>query len=504
MPQSPSGAPTCAYALRHAARRLCLVASLLVAACGGGGDMPGEPSSDEPQEASKAPHADQKVTSVPAPAGGIPGVRITADNSYTVFVNGVRLGGHHNWRVSNAYPIALKPGDVVAVEAVDHGIKAGLIAEVTVGGAIFGTGSGWKVSSIGGAGWNTQRFDDSQWAPATEYGSVDAFPWGLSAPLGSPVSGISTTSAARWIWTSDNAFAGKITPRAFFRFVVPAGSQLPNAWSNPAAWGGTVPPKGSAVIIPANTAITLDQDVEVSSLTVAGTLRCANTDLKLSARYILVTGRLACGTPQRPFLNKFAITLTGQAVNENIEGMGSKFLATTRGGAIDLIGQPRAANWTQLSRTAEAGATTIQLRVAPGWVVGDQIVIAGTSRDMNEAEVRNITAVSGSQITLDKPLRFRHFGETESYGNGTRTWTLDSAAEVGLLTHNIVIQGDEASAATRFGGHTMFMAGSPVRMSNVTLKRMGQAGRLGRYPFHWHLAGDASGQYIVSSSIVES
>ncbi|MES2890144.1 MAG: G8 domain-containing protein [Pseudomonadota bacterium] len=472
-----------------------LALAVLVAACGGG-----DPVASEEAEAEETDGGDQLLASKAAPPGAIPGVRIAADNRYTLYVNGAQVGAGTDWTVSSAFPVALRPGDVVAVDATDLGYKGGLIAEVTAGGVVYGSDATWKVSTTAPAGWNNRGFVDAGWGAATDYGAVNAQPWGSVRA----VAGLPTTSIAHWIWTSTNATGARPTPRAYFRFVVPRTPTVARGWSNPATWGGTVPPAGATVVVPANTTVLLDQDINLAGLTVAGTLRCARKDLKVNARYILVTGRLECGTAIAPFLHKLTVTLTGNSTTENIGDMGSKFLGAMNGGAIDLFGKPNAVTWTQLATTATAGATQVTVRASPGWAVGDQIVIASTTRDMNQAEVRTITAISGATLTLNQALAHRHQGPTESYGNGTRTWVLDEGAEVGLLTHNIVVQGDADSATTQFGGHTMFMADSPVHMSNVMLHRMGQAGRVGRYPFHWHLAGDASGQYIVSSSIVNS
>lgn len=50
----------------------------------------------------------------------------------------------------------------------------------------------------------------------------------------------------------------------------------------------------------------------------------------------------------------------------------------------------------------------------------------------------------------------------------------------------------------------MAMMGSIMRVSGVELYRMGQRNLLARYPIHWHLMGNAAGQYIKHSSIHES
>jgi len=47
----------------------------------------------------------------------------------------------------------------------------------------------------------------------------------------------------------------------------------------------------------------------------------------------------------------------------------------------------------------------------------------------------------------------------------------------------------------------MAVAGARMYVSGVELNRMGQYMQLGRYPIHWHMMGNAEGQYIVNSSI---
>ena len=85
----------------------------------------------------------------------------------------------------------------------------------------------------------------------------------------------------------------------------------------------------------------------------------------------------------------------------------------------------------------------------------------------------------------------------------SRGATLVECAEVGLLTRNITIQGGPSSELSGQGGHAMFMAGSSVHLDGVTFNRMGQLGRLARYPVHWHHAGNADGS-IRNSAITHS
>ena len=308
------------------------------------------------------------------------------------------------------------------------------------------------------------------------------------------------------------------------------------AWSNPATWGGTVPATGAHVHIPSTLAVTLDVDpAPLGSIMVEGTLRVAARNTQVRAGWILVTGssgRLEIGTESTPFANTFDLTLDGQVTvldgNGQVRtvsnptgignqvrvqpveyhvmdmGMGGRFLGAADGGTIDIHGSSASKrSWTSLSGDVAAGATTITLAdAATGWQIGDRIVIAPSGYDPYEAEDVTITAISGAQVTVTPALRFPHFGRQQTY-NG-RTW--DTRAEVGLLSRNIRIRGANDAAATTYklGGHCMFMQNTTVRIRGVELERMGQSGRQGRYPLHWHLAGDGSGEYVRDNSIHRS
>src|SRR5688500_6704429 len=103
-----------------------------------------------------------------------------------------------------------------------------------------------------------------------------------------------------------------------------------------------------------------------------------------------------------------------------------------------------------------------------------------------------MSAIRCNNITLDKKLDYMHFGKI--------TFDVDERGEVGLLTRNIKIQASEDAAQSYFGGHIMAMPSSKMFVSGVELNRMGQHMTLARYPIHWHLVGDAKGQYIKNAS----
>jgi cell migration-inducing and hyaluronan-binding protein len=87
-----------------------------------------------------------------------------------------------------------------------------------------------------------------------------------------------------------------------------------------------------------------------------------------------------------------------------------------------------------------------------------------------------------------------HFGQI--------TFDVDERGEVGLLTRNIRLQASADAAEPPFyGGHVMAMGASKMFVEGVEFQRMGQNLTLARYPIHWHLVGDAKGQYIRNAAI---
>ncbi|MEB0136532.1 G8 domain-containing protein [Actimicrobium sp. CCC2.4] len=286
----------------------------------------------------------------------------------------------------------------------------------------------------------------------------------------------------------------------------PSSTTVNNDWSNPATWGGTVPSANTAVEIPAGKTVVLDTKVKVKSLMVKGTLVCGGTDIAIEADWAMVVGaqsKLSCGTKAQPYMGKFDMTLSGPQTDD-IMGMGARVLGAMDGGTVEMFGEPRA-GWTKLNATALKGSTTLTLADSPkNWRAGMDIVIGSSSEDPHEAEVRRILSISGTSITLNAALTYDHFGLQQSYNNGSKTFTADTRAAVGLLSRNITLRGGGDSQATQFGAHMMTMAGAKAYVSDIGFNRVGQKSRLGRYPFHWHLAGDVRGQFISNSSIWES
>ena len=271
-------------------------------------------------------------------------------------------------------------------------------------------------------------------------------------------------------------------------------------WSDPATWPNRkVPVAGDKVTIDAGKEVVLDVNTPpLNGLTINGKLSFANNkDVELTTEWIMLHGELEIGTEKAPHTRKATITLTDNVKGEDISGVGGTTDRVDRGimlmgGTLNLHGD-RTNSWTKLSSTANAGATSIQVLNAAGWRVGDEIVLASTDFDPRQAERRNIAAISGNTITLDKKLDYMHFGKI--------TFDVDERGEVGLLTRNIKLQASADAEQSFYGGHVMAMVGSKMFVEGVEFNRMGQNMTLARYPIHWHLIGDAQGQYIKNASL---
>ncbi|NWZ50095.1 TMEM2 hyaluronidase, partial [Haliaeetus albicilla] len=130
------------------------------------------------------------------------------------------------------------------------------------------------------------------------------------------------------------------------------------------------------------------------------------------------------------------------------------------------------------------------------WLPGDRIVVASTDYSMHQAEEFNLLPCpecKSNQVKIDGSPLYLHIGEVID--------GIDMRAEVGLLTRNILIQGEMEDSCygqnqcqffsfDTFGGHIKILRNfSSVHMSGVELKNMGQQ-ILGSYPVHFHLAED--------------
>ncbi len=103
-------------------------------------------------------------------------------------------------------------------------------------------------------------------------------------------------------------------------------------------------------------------------------------------------------------------------------------------------------------------------------------------------------------------VRFRD-GNWEAHQSETGNWRVFTPVSSDRLLAEVELNRDNEAGlpSNGIGGHIMIMnTAGQTTMDGAQLDQLGQAGRLGRYPFHWHFGGDKSGDILRNSSITNS
>lgn len=364
-------------------------------------------------------------------------------------------------------------------------------------------------------------------------------------------------------WYTDNGGTFETVPSASIGPVIAVQTGVTSAiqngaWHDALTWSNGVPDATKRAIITSGRTVTLSGINHVAEQIVvhgvldveetAGVTRTLTTDwMHVNSGGVFQIGTEANRYDQGEFIMN--LIGTDQTADYTIEtAMGSMqitdndgFLMAAMNGRLQFFGEEKL-SFTKLSQTANAGTnqivveniiernfdgtTSVASDGALNWEVGDQIVIASSSRDYDDEEVRTITAITDlgngtSRLTLNASLSNRHYGVIETYDNGNRS--IDMRAEVALLNRNVKVQGlasqdTDSSFGNRawfnsgntgnnrgVGGHIMVMGtAGQISVEGIQLDLLGQTGTLGRYPIHWHIAGDRSGDILRGVSITNS
>jgi putative heme-binding domain-containing protein len=112
-------------------------------------------------------------------------IEMTCDSKYTLFVNGVRVGGGQDWNTLDLYnisPYLINGSNVIAVEGLTDSVgAAGMVARVTfkdsAGNATAShSNSTWKTNTRRQAGWQQPGFNDRRWVRAKSIGKFGTTP----------------------------------------------------------------------------------------------------------------------------------------------------------------------------------------------------------------------------------------------------------------------------------------------------------------------------------------
>jgi hypothetical protein len=282
-------------------------------------------------------------------------------------------------------------------------------------------------------------------------------------------------------------------------------------WSDPATWPAGAPGRADAVTVAEGRTLVIDEDIDVGSLAVHGSVIVARRDARIRAGWILVTGRGAfvAGSAEQPFKQRLTITLAADSATAHPQ-LGSKFLAATNGGSIDLHGEART-SWVPLGFSTAPGYDSVRLDEPVDWRRGEPVAVAsGADHSVIEERLIDEVATDCLSIKLAAPLTHRHHGRQAA----VRHVLPGSLAKAVLLTRNVVVEGCEASERDSVGAYCLIAGGpgeiagtvrrSVGRFSGVEFRRMGQFNRPGRYPLYWQGNGEATESSVVGCLVHQS
>ena len=117
------------------------------------------------------------------------------------------------------------------------------------------------------------------------------------------------------------------------------------------------------------------------------------------AGYIIIReGNLEIGTEEHPYTSNLEIILHGEKKDPQLPLFGNKVIGLWEG-RLDIHGRPRTHTWVDLAKTARISETKLTLNVKAtdiDWKLQDEIVIASTSYEFDEAEKFTITSIEQS------------------------------------------------------------------------------------------------------------
>jgi len=275
-------------------------------------------------------------------------------------------------------------------------------------------------------------------------------------------------------------------------------------WSSPATWTPARVPAASDIVRITHM-VTYDSttgDADVIGVDAGGALRFSTTQttrLRVGTLLILPNGALEAGTSSNPIPSSFTaeIIIKNKALNTTTDPdqYGTGLLAVD--GKVTMHGAVKSPTFVRLAAEPLAGQSTLQLQQAvAGWQVGDRIAIPDTrhlkqgsgevwSGYVPQWEEFTISNISGSTITLNRPLSYDHVGARDGNNN------LDFLPHVMNLTRNIKIRSENPSG-TR--GHTLYTRTSDIDIRYVEHKELGRTtnadlgpgNHIGRYSLHMH------------------
>ena len=151
-------------------------------------------------------------------------ILMTCDNEFDLYVGGKKVGKGNSWTTTYDFSPIVNPGDVIAIDGVDHDGPAAFIG--VFNGKVTKPAD-WKCTTTKFSKWNENAFDDSAWPRAVSFSrNQDNNIWrsvgGGSRPK--------IPGDAEWLWTSDNNNHNRVycryTPAVITPLVAPVAAKV--------------------------------------------------------------------------------------------------------------------------------------------------------------------------------------------------------------------------------------------------------------------------------------
>ncbi len=231
--------------------------------------------------------------------------------------------------------------------------------------------------------------------------------------------------------------------------------------------------------------------------------------------------------------------LTYDGAGTQIGYFGYKVIGLSYGGTLQLFGRKGATyasvdvsnsgtSWVRLAGTVLPTKNVLVVDRDVDWAQGDKIVLTTTDYLPGHSEELTIQSIGADKrtITTVETFKYRHQGEQFDLPADTARLKLnfskvETRAAVALLTRSIRIvsegktldAGDPdgpgtfpPTAGNYFGGHTIVRQGfKSLQVQGVEFRNLGQGGRIGHYPVHFHMARTTPpSTFVKDSSVNES
>ena len=228
---------------------------------------------------------------------------------------------------------------------------------------------------------------------------------------------------------------------------------------------------------------------------------------------------------------------------------GNKVIGVGYGGSLQLYGKKGACtsncdkpqttgqSWVRLTKSIDKNTSdrTFTVSSPVDWKKGDQIVVTTTDYIPSHSELFTVSADTGggTSVTVDETIKWYHHGVPYPLSSASNLNPVlkdngaDVRAAVGLLSRNIKIVsggaefGQDLPAVTDaactgaatpstntcyFGGHVVIRQGfKQVQIQGAEFYQLGQGGRLGHYPVHFHHARRSPADtFVLDSSVWDS